>query len=274
MIIDTHIHLPAVSEQRTYEQAKRITLQDLDRHGVDYAILIPDNYPGSPIGDVETCLRLVEGEPRLFLLGTIDVERQGREWLHTLETLLARRAIVGMKIFPGHDPIYPTDGRLYPVYELCQAYHAPMVVHTGWNSGHPEVAAYNDPRYIVEIARAYPALSLVIAHYFWPEVEYCYELTHDVPNIYYDTSGLADDEVVEATGLDKIKTVLIDTLRDGPHRVVFGTDYAMCDRLEHIELIRSLPISEPVREQVFWRNAAHLFRLNIAPTSPQALGSP
>ena len=166
MIIDTHIHLPVVSEQRSYEQAKGILLEDLDRHDVDYAILIPDNIRGSPIGDVATCLRLLEGEPRLFLLGTIDIERQGQEWLDTLETLLARRTIVGrtyrssMNIFPGHDPIYPTDPRLYPVYDLCQAYHAPMVVHTGWNSGHPEVAAYNDPRYIVEIARAYPALPL------------------------------------------------------------------------------------------------------------------
>jgi len=46
--------------------------------------------------------------------------------------------------------------------------------------------------------------------------------------------------------------------------VVFGTDYAMCDRLRHVELIRSLPISEEVREQVFWRNAVQLFRLNIS----------
>ena len=104
----------------------------------------------------------------------------------------------------------------------------------------------------------------MITHYFWPEVEYCYRLTHDVPTICYDTSGLADDEVVAATGMDKIRTVLIDTLRDGPERVVFGTDYAMCDRLKHIELIRSLPISAQVREQVFWRNAIQLFQLNIA----------
>jgi predicted TIM-barrel fold metal-dependent hydrolase len=270
MIIDTHVHLPAVSQQRTYEQAKRIMLEDLDRHDVDYAILIPDNLPGSPIGDVATCLRLLEGEPRLFLLGTIDIQRQGQEWLDTLETLLARRAIVGMKIFPGHDPIYPTDPRLYPVYDLCQAYHAPMVIHTGWNSGHPEVAVYNDPRYIVEIARAYPALSLVIAHYFWPEVEYCYEVTHGVPNIYYDTSGLADEEVIAATGLERIRTVLINTLQEGPERVVFGTDYAMCDRQRHIELIRSLPISAQVREQIFWRNAVQLFQLNIAP-GPSAI---
>ncbi len=60
MLIDAHVHLPVVSESRSYVQAKALLLEDLKKDGGDYAILIPDNLPGSSIGDVPTCLELRE----------------------------------------------------------------------------------------------------------------------------------------------------------------------------------------------------------------------
>ena len=155
MLIDAHLHLPVITEERSYEQAKALLLQDMKKDGVNFAILIPDNVPGSVIGDVPTCLRLVKDTPELFLMGTIDIQTQGAAWLKQLENWSARQQIVGMKIFPGHDPIYPTDPRLAPVYELCQDRAMPMVIHTGWNSGHPEVARYNDPKHIIAVAAQY-----------------------------------------------------------------------------------------------------------------------
>jgi predicted TIM-barrel fold metal-dependent hydrolase len=104
-------------------------------------------------------------------------------------------------------------------------------------------------------------MKIVIAHFFWPEVDYCYAMTHGYPNIYYDTSGLADEEVVVATGGERIRAVLLKTLQNDPKKVIFGTDYAMCNRQKHIEMIRQLPVAAAVHEAVFWRNAAELFNL-------------
>jgi len=264
MIIDTHLHLPVMPEPRSYERAKAKLLQDLKTDQVDYAILIPDNQPDSEIGDVPTCLDLTRNSPQLFLMGTIDIQTQGQEWLEELERLIAQRLIVGMKIFPGHDPIYPTDTRLDPVYALCQAHDLPMVIHTGWNSAHPEVAQYNDPKYIIQVAEHYPRLNIVIAHYFFPEIEYCFQLTHGYAKIYYDTSGLADEEVVQATGREKIESVLLKTLAAKPRSIIFGSDYAMCSRSDHIQLIQHLPITGEIREGIFWRNAVELFKLPIS----------
>ena len=271
MIIDAHVHLPAgegavyapAPEGQTYEQARDRLLADLRRDNTDFAILIPDNVPDSAIGDFDTGLALVEGHPNLFLLGTVDVERQGAEWLEYLRSLMARRRIVGMKIFPGFDPIYPTDPRLDPYYELCAEHQAPMVIHTGINPGHPEVAVYNDPKYIVEVARRYPALPIVIAHYFWPAVDYCYEITRGHDNIHFDTSGLADPELVEATGADAVERVVLASLADNPRSIIFGTDYAMCDRQQHIDWVNGLPVTAEAKEDIFWRNAAQVFRLPL-----------
>jgi hypothetical protein len=263
MIVDAHLHLPVLSDTRTYEQAKALLIEDLKKDQIDYAILIPDNLPDSVIGDVPTCLELVKDTPELFLMGTMDIQTQGQAWLAELECLLAKRRIVGMKIFPGHDPIYPTDLRLFPLYELCLSYAVPMVIHTGWNSGHPEVAQYNDPKYIVQVAERYPCLQIVIAHFFWPEVDYCYRVTRDYPTIHYDTSGLADREVIAATGKARIEAVLLKVLEDQSKKIVFGTDYAMCNRAAHLEMVKQLPITPEIRDNIFWRNAVELFRLPV-----------
>jgi predicted TIM-barrel fold metal-dependent hydrolase len=263
MIIDSHVHLPVIPEDPTYARAKKRLVEDLKKDQVDCAILIPDNIPNSPIGDLPACLEIAKEIPEIFLMGTIDIQTQGPEWIMELEKLIIGRQIAGMKIFPGHDPIYPTDTRLKPVYELCRTHDVPMVIHTGWNSGHPEAARYNDPKYIVQVAQEYPGLKIVIAHFFWPEVDYCYEMTHEYPCIYYDTSGLADGEVIEATGLDRIREVLMKVIGENPGKIIFGTDYAMCNRREHIQLINQLPISVEVREAIFWRNAVRLFRLPV-----------
>jgi predicted TIM-barrel fold metal-dependent hydrolase len=262
MIVDAHIHLPEVSDKRTYEQALAITLADLKKDNIDYAILIPDNTPGSSIGDLDTCLELVKNEPRLFLMGTMDVECHGEEWVTKLEKLIIQRRIVGMKIFPGHDPIYPTDDRLSPLYELCQTHTTPMVIHTGWNVEHPEAAKYNDPKYIVQIALKYPDLKIVIAHFFWPEIEYCYEITHHHTNIFFDISGLGDEYVIEKTGRSTIQSVLKKTINENPTKIIFGTDYAMCNRRQHVDLINELDVSETLKKAVFWKNATQLFNLD------------
>jgi predicted TIM-barrel fold metal-dependent hydrolase len=265
MIIDSHLHLPPVGEGRTLEDSKSTLLRDLKKEHVDHAILIPDSTPTSVIGSLDEVLRLAENERRLFVMGTIDIQKDKEARIRKLDSLFRSRRIVAMKIFPGHDPIYPTDKRLLPVYELCVKYRSPMVIHTGATSKRPEGAKYNDPKHIVKIARAFPDLRIVIAHYFFPRVEYCYEMTRSCSNVCFDTSGLADDEVVEETGLDRIRRVLTLTVKERPDNVVFGTDYAMCSMAKHINLIESLPIGRRLKDKVFFENSVKLFNLGLTP---------
>ncbi len=263
MIIDAHVHLPVVKSGSgfDFEVAKKKLLSDMKDGGIDAAVMIPDNIRGSGIGDLDICLRLTESEKNIFLLGTIDVRSDGKEWMGKLDRLFREDKIRGIKIFPGHDPIYPTDERLMPVYKLCVKYGRPIVIHTGSNPNHPEAAEYNDPKHIVEVAKQFPDLKIVIAHYFYPEVDYCYDMTRGFRNIHFDTSGLADEEVVRRIGLNKIRDVLERTVRDNPESVLFGTDYAICGFQEHIDLINSLKIPGRDKERIFWKNAKKLFKL-------------
>ncbi len=263
MKIDSHLHLPPIKRGRNFLNSKKKLFHDMEKNKIDYAILIPDNVPNSKIGDLDKCLKLIEDEKRLFLMGTLNILKDEKSITNKLELLFEKRKIVAVKIFPGHDKHYPTDKRLFSIYKLCVKYSFPIVIHTGWNSKDPEAAKYNDPKYIVKIAKKFKKLKIVVSHYFWPKLEYCYELTKNFKNIYYDTSALADNEIIEATGLEKIKEILIETINKKPNNVLFGTDYSMCDIKNHIDLVNSLDISEKQKDRVFYKNAIKLFKLKL-----------
>lgn len=262
-IIDCHVHLPAFDGLSTLEEKKTLLLEAMDRHGVEYAIVIPDNVKGSAIGDLEECLGLFKNEPRIFVMGTINILKVCPESIRGLRDHFLHQRIHGLKIFPGHDPHFPNDSRLIPVFELLQEYRQPLVIHTGGSSKYPDDQKYTDPRYIAMIAKEYPDLPIVIAHYYWPQVEYCFEMTIEYPNIYYDTSGLADEEVLEETGEERIKNILAKTMKNNRNKVLFGTDFGMCDIGKHQSLVKTLDLDEKAKEAIFIHNASKLFQLNI-----------
>jgi predicted TIM-barrel fold metal-dependent hydrolase len=253
-----------LKKEKTLEKSKKKLLEELNRSKVNYAILIPDNTPKSEIGSLDEVLELVKDDKQLHVMGTIDIQK--RDYVsqtRKLDQLFRAKRIVAVKIFPGHDTIYPTDKRLLPVYQLCVKYDLPIVIHTGAGSKHPEPAKYNDPKHIIRIAEKFPMLKIVIAHYFWPRVEYCYSLTRSYKNIYFDTSGLADEEVIADTGLAKIKKVLTLTASERSNNVVFGTDYPMCSIRKHMALVKSLNIDKQTKDKIFNENAIKLFRLKL-----------
>lgn len=259
MIIDSHLHLPKRAEGKTLADSKQELLRVLEECRVDYGIVIPDNVPSSEIGSLDEVLSLVENGKHLFVMGTINIRKDKESHIQKLDRLFRTERIVAVKIFPGWEPIFPSDRRLTPVYELCVKHDLPIVIHTGGR----KQGKYNDPKFIVKIADKHPKLKIVIAHYFFPRVEYCHNITRPYENIYFDTSGLADDEVIAVTGLEKIKDTLTLTARERPNNVVFGTDYAGCSIRKHIDLIESLGLSNEFKEMIFFRNSIRLFRLKI-----------
>ena len=76
MIIDSHQHLPKLKQVKTLAHSKAELLQELKKSNVDYSILIPDNTPVSEIGSLDEVLSLVEDDKQLFVMGTIDVQKE------------------------------------------------------------------------------------------------------------------------------------------------------------------------------------------------------
>lgn len=271
MIIDSHVHISYVGKKKEFSRVRERLVLNMKRHKISYTIVIPDNLQNSKCADLEKVIGLIKNEPRLYMVGTLKITDINKPNLDKIEKLYKKKIIRGFKIFPGHDPVYPTDRRWSPVYRLCQKYDFPLIIHTGINTEDEKCAKYNDPKYIVKIAKLYPKLKIIIAHYFWPKLDYCFSITNNINNIYFDTSGLADPEVVHASGgIGKIKEVLTKTIQRRSDGVIFGSDWPMCDTKKHIDLINSLRITREERDGVFYRNSRKLFRCGNSKTVQRA----
>lgn len=245
---------------KTYEDAAKALLLDMEKNGVSKSVLIADNVEKSGTADIETLLRIFDDHKKISLIGAINLFDQTENKLTEIEKLILEKKIIGLKLYNGHDKIYPTDKRCFSTYELCNKHSIPVMMHTGANSGDSEAAKYNDPKMIVEIANKSPRLKIVISHYFWPRLEYCYETTRNIPNIFFDTSALADQEVIdESGGIEKVKNILEKTIRDQNNNVLFGTDYSMCKTKDHINLINSLEITDDLKDRIFSKNFLDLY---------------
>lgn len=266
MIIDSHIHISLYNNNaKSLQEVFDLFLKEMENNNLSAAIIIPDNIEGSDsIADLDKAIELIGKRKNLFLLGSPQIIQRGDSELEKYQKLLEEGKIKGLKFFPGHDPYYPTDERCLSYYELCQRLNVPVLFHTGENSGDSECAKWNNPKYIVKIAKNYPKLKIIITHYYWPKMDYCYEITKDVSNIYFETAALADKEVIEKSGgIEKIREILKKTITDRPNKVIFGTDWPMCKIEEHIGLIKSLGLEKIIEEKVFSGNATSLYKLSI-----------
>lgn len=264
MIIDSHIHISLYNDNaKNLQDAFDLFLQEMEKNEISGAIIIPDNIEGSDsIADLEKAITLIGARKNLFLLGSPQIIQRGSSELKKYQRLLEEGKIKGIKFFPGHDPYRPTDERCFPYYELCQELDVPILFHTGENSGDSDCAKWNDPKYIVEVAKKYPKLKVIITHYYWPKMDYCYGITKDVPNIYFETAAMADAEVVEKSGgIEKVREILEKTITDRPDKVIFGTDWPMCKIEDHIELVRSLGLDNDVEDGVFYENSEKIYGL-------------
>ncbi len=185
MIIDSHVHISIYNDNTSsLEGAFDLLLEEMEKNGINSAIIIPDNIEGSDsIADLDKAIELIGDRKNLFLLGSPQIIQRGLSELEKYRKLLAEGKIKGIKLFPGHDPYYPTDERCLPYYEICQNLDVPVLFHTGENSSDSDCAKWNDPKHIVEVAKKYPKLKVIITQNYWPKLHYCYEINKDVRNI-------------------------------------------------------------------------------------------
>jgi predicted TIM-barrel fold metal-dependent hydrolase len=275
MIIDAHVHISTYTGKgNDLYGAAKLLINEMDSNCVDYSIVIPDNLEDDPkIADLGTTLKIIKNEKRLFALGSPQIIQRGSSEIDNYQKLLKEEVIKGLKLFPGHDPYNAADERCLPFYELLQKLGCPVVIHTGKVSSNPEIPdpmEYNDPKYIVEIAKKFPDLKVIIAHYYWPKIKYCYEITKEISNIYFEISGCADDEVIKASGgREKMADILRKTISDRPDKVIFGTDWPLCDSKtesgfkKHIGLVKSLALGEDIEQLIFWENANSIYKLGL-----------
>jgi predicted TIM-barrel fold metal-dependent hydrolase len=166
---------------------------------------------------------------------------------------LARAKGLGLRGIKFHNDMQQfdiDDPKMMPIYAELERLGMSVLFHTGDNR-----YDYSAPEKMIKIARMYPGLTVIGAHFGgyrrWGE-----SMRNPVlPNVYYDTSS-------SLFMLDKSDALrLIDYF--GPDRFFFGSDFPMWSPKGELQRLLSLGLDEESREKILYRNFAALFGLDV-----------
>ncbi len=129
----------------------------------------------------------------LRLAVTVDPFKNLAGQLKNIETLFKTEStVVGMKLYPGYQPINTDDKRVIAMAQLCAEYNKPFTIHGGdvydpHQRGYQ--LAYSHPLAIDTLAVAVPECPIVIAHFGFPYFLETANVVNKNANVYTDISG-------------------------------------------------------------------------------------
>ncbi|UCC68849.1 MAG: amidohydrolase [Armatimonadota bacterium] len=198
-------------------------------------------------GANEAAAELVAMAPELFILGFTPDPFHLQETLCMMEEWVKERGakIVG-EIVPyiaGHEREGP---EIDAVYEKAAELGVPLNNHS---------STTEDSAAIGRLAEKHPEARIIMAHIggTWAFRDGI-KVARAHENIWADTSGWP----MVAGGIMEI------ALRElGASKLVFGTDYPLCDIDSWVSRLERLPVSDEDRERIAWRNAADLMGIGL-----------
>jgi len=166
---------------------------------------------------------------------------------------LARAKALGLRGIKFHNDMQQfdiDDPKMMPIYAELERLGMPVLFHTGDNRYN-----YSAPEKMVMIAKKFPGLTVIGAHFGgyrrWEE-----SIRNPVlPNVYYDTSSSLF--VLEKS--DALR--FIDYF--GPDKFFFGSDFPMWSPKEELDRFMNLGLDEESRDKILYKNFATLFGLNV-----------
>jgi hypothetical protein len=192
--------------------------------------------------------------PYKELIGIASVDPQKQNAIPELERAIKQLGFAGINIEPGFgNPTLKVDDPLiFPIYEACDQLGIPVFLMSGPTT--PDLE-YANPAAVGRVARAFPNLSIVCYHGFYPYVSemigvaFRYQNVYVVPDMYIFLPG-GSLYVEAANGF----------MRD---QLLFGSSYPFRAMGQTVDDFMALGFTEAVLESVLFQNAKCLLQLDI-----------
>lgn len=266
MIIDCHTHLNRYDDGAPASLRERyLSLRsDMDRNGVDYALVLTSYKTNEQRPSVSEVLEVVGGDPRVGVVAGVSYLDYSAHDLADLRLLLRTGRIKGLKLYPGYEPFYVHDPRMRVVYELAGEFGVPVMIHTGDTFDPKGKVKYAHPLEVDEVAVDFREVTFVICHLGNPWVTDAMEVIYKNENVVGDISGFTlgqFEERFERYMLQQVNEVL--AFAGDPGKILFGTDWPICDMGSYIRFVRQLELSEEDTARILWRNSARIFGIDL-----------
>lgn len=161
-------------------------------------------------------------------------------------TELIDLGLKGVKLHPDIQGFKIDDYRMLKIYELCEKYKLPVLLHCGDSR-----FDNSNPNRLVPILDIYTDLVVIGAHFGGYSVwEDAVKKLSGYKNFYVDTSSTLF-RVDSQKAKEMIYTYGVD-------KVLFGTDYPMWRVGEELEKFMKIDLPKKDREKILYNNAAKL----------------
>ena len=162
---------------------------------------------------------------------------------------LVELGLKGVKLHPDIQTFKIDEERYFQIYELCEKYNLPILMHTG------DFRYDNsNPNRLIPVIETFKKLTIIGAHFGgWSMCEDASKKLCNYQNLYVDCSSAF-------YLLDK-KTAKEIIRRYGADKVLFGSDYPMWDAGEELKYFFSLNLSEEENAKILSKNLKKLLGL-------------
>jgi predicted TIM-barrel fold metal-dependent hydrolase len=181
----------------------------------------------------------------------------------------------GVKLLPVNRSYRLSEPECRPFFEACDELGANLIIHYGVTVDPTGDLRYADPLDLSPVARDFPNVHFVIAHFGAGWLDSVLRLAYQCKNVSVDTSGTNNwlDYYVPKMTLAEVFERCLTAL--GPERIMFGTDsnttapYRTWIRRMQQRTVEELGLSDHDRDLILRGNAARVFRLD-EPLLPDA----
>ena len=198
---------------------------------------------------------IVKGRKELVGVGSIDPHRWGvRGAVQEVERAVKELGLKAINVEPGFGspPRRADDPLLFPIYDACDQLGVPVCIMSGPTA--PSLEMVN-PAAVGHIARAFPNLSIICYHGFYPYVNeiigvaFRWEKVFIVPDMYIFAPG-GGLYVEAANGCMR-------------NQILFGSSYPFRPMDQSINDYRSIGFKEGVIDDVMYGNARRVLNLSV-----------
>lgn len=272
-LFDAHVHLNNYHEATRRPRPEHVQelFAQMELCGIDHAVVISSYKIDLDRPSVEELLELLSHEPRITLVEGLRWRGDSRTDLFSLETRIRAGAVKGIKLYPGYDRYAINDPSLETVFRIAAKYDVPVLIHTGDTYSRTAKVRQAHPLLVDDVAVDYPDVKFVMCHLGNPWFQDAAEVLYKNENVYADISGLVLGEFTyefERYVAMRLKE-MIAYMGNPEKQLMYGSDWPLVKMQPYLKLLNELKFEPEVLENVAWRTAAGLFRIDVDKLPPR-----
>lgn len=265
MVIDFHTHIfpdkIAAKSIAHLEEASGITaatdgtlqglLNSMEKNNVDLSVILPVVTRPSQFETVNQFAAEVNRKYNGKLISFGGIHPYSEDYKAELDEI-KELGLIGIKLHPDYQRVMIDDERNMRIIEYADSLGLIIMVHAGIDIGLP-TPVHCPPDKAAKVIDMLKPKKLILAHFGgWKQWAEVYELLAG-KNVYFDTSFTFDyiEENLFLSILDK----------HGYEKVLFATDSPWSDAKEAVEIVKSLPVGQEVKEAILSGNSKKLLQL-------------